>query len=151
MRTIFSALVIGMFQAAVVQAQGSDTLSLRIPPMERVVDSAKAARPASHRTVEKGPDQPVQVLYCPTPRYPTELAGFGFAGQVSLEFVVDTLGLAEMDDLFVAEASHIGFVQPARRAIAKCRYRPAHKAGRPVRQVVQQRVVWHQQNPDSLP
>jgi hypothetical protein len=144
------AILIGVLRVSLALAQGPDTLSLRIPPMELVTDSTRVPRPASHGTVERGADEPVQVLYCPTPQYPMALAAYGFAGHVTLEFVVDTFGLAETDDLFVAEASHIGFVQSARRAIGKCRYRPAKKAGRPVRQVVQQRVVWRHLNPDSI-
>jgi Gram-negative bacterial TonB protein C-terminal len=149
-RAFNGAILIGMLQTSWAQAQGPDTLSLHIPPMALVTDSARASRPASHRTVEKGADEPVQVLYCPNPSYPIALGVYGFGGHVSMEFVVDTSGLAEMGDLFVAEATHIGFVPAARRAIGKCRYRPAQKAGRPVRYLVQQRVVFRQQNPDSI-
>lgn len=147
MRTIACAIAVSMLPVASIQAQAPDTLSLRIPPIERVIDSVRAARPASHRTVEKDPDEPVQVLYCPNPRYPATLAFFG--GHVNMEFVVDTLGLAELEDLFIAEATHVGFIPSARRAIGKCRYRPAQKAGRPVRHLVQQRVVFHRQILDS--
>jgi hypothetical protein len=149
MHRLGCAILIAVLRVSLTQAQGFDTLTLRNPPMELITDSARPPRPASHHTVQKDADEPVHVLYCPAPSYPSALADFGFAGHVELEFVVDTLGLAEMDDLFVAEASHIGFVQSARRAISKCRYRPAKKAGRPVRQLVQQRVVWRQVSPDS--
>jgi outer membrane biosynthesis protein TonB len=91
----------------------------------------------------EGIDQPAGVIYCPEPRYPGVLAEFGFDGDVDLQFVIDTSGRAELDDLVVTAASHPGFVEPARRAIAKCRYRPARKGGRAVRFLVRQRVRYH--------
>lgn len=139
---VVCAIVIGMLQAALAQAQDPDTLSLRITPMELVTDSATEAMPASHRSAMENVDQPVRVIYCPEPRYPTALADYGFGGHVNLQFVIDTLGFAELQDLVVSEASNMGFVGGARRAIAKCRYRPAEKAGRPVRFLVQQRIVF---------
>jgi TonB family protein len=83
------------------------------------------------------------------PSYPGALAAFGFSGHVTLRFVVDTLGFPEMEDLVVWEASNQGFVQAARRAVAKCRYIPAEQAGRPVRFLVQQRVVFRLSDSDS--
>ena len=98
--------------------------------------------PASHRSTVKDADRPVQVTYCPVPNYPRGLAEYGFDGHVILRFVVDTLGLPEVEHLVVSEASNPGFVPAARRAVTKCRYRPAEKAGQPVRILVQQRVVF---------
>lgn len=134
------ALAFALLSASVGQAQSSDTLSLRLPSMELIVDSATAAIPASHRSVERKVDRPVRVIYCPEPRYPVALAAYGFSGEVILNFVVDTLGLAELKDLVVVEASNIGFVEASRRTIAKCRYGPATKSGRPVRFLVQQQI-----------
>jgi outer membrane biosynthesis protein TonB len=148
MRRFIGAVFVGLLQAPLVQAQGPDTLSLRITPMQLVTDSANDTMPASHRSAEDNVDQPVRVIYCPEPSYPTALADYGFGGHVNLQFVIDTLGFAELEDLVVSEASHIGFVGAARRAIAKCRYRPAQKAGRRVRFLVQQRVVFRVQNPE---
>ena len=85
----------------------------------------------------------VRVISCPHPAYPAALAEYGYDGYVIARFVVDTLGLAELDDLVVSEASHPGFVEPVRRAISKCRYQPAWKAGRPVRLYVEQRGIYH--------
>jgi hypothetical protein len=59
---------------------------------------------------------------------------------VDFIFVVDTSGRAELEDLIVVEASNAGFIAPARRAIAKCRYDPARQQGRPVRIRVQQGI-----------
>jgi TonB family protein len=94
------------------------------------------------------------VQYCPEPIYPSALAEYGFSGRVVLRFVVDTLGRPELQDLVVSQVSHEGFVEAARRAVAKCRYRPAERAGRPVRRVVTQGVSFRQgseEDDDSLP
>jgi hypothetical protein len=58
------------------------------------------------------------------PVYPSALAEYGFTGRVDFRFVVDTLGRPELQDMGVLEATNEGFVEPARRAFAKCRYRP---------------------------
>jgi outer membrane biosynthesis protein TonB len=148
-RRLASAILLIVLQPSVTQAQDSDVLSLYIPPLALVSDSITETMPASHRSVSKDADQPVRVLYCPEPRYPRGLGDYGFGGQVDLRFVVDTLGLAELEDLVVSEVSHVGFVDAARRAISKCRYKPASKAGRAVRVLVQQRVVFRIRSSES--
>jgi TonB family protein len=122
--------------------QATDTLSLRSPSLSLVVDSASSAMPASHRTVAKKVDRPVRVRYCPEPVYPTALAHYGFGGRVVLRFVVDTLGRAEVGDIVVSETSNPGFVESARRIVAKCRYEPAKLQGRPVRFLVVQPITF---------
>lgn len=150
MRMVNCALVVGMLQASECLAQGPDTLSLRMTPMAMVTDSATEAMPASHRSAETNVDQPVSVVYCPRPSHPRALWDYGFGGHVEMVFVVDTLGLAEVHDLVISEASHIGFVPAARRAVAKCRFQPARKAGRPVRRLVKQRAVFRVQTPEPV-
>ena len=144
-------LVALLFPASTGQAQTPDTLPFRSSGFERVSDLAGGGMPASHRSAPEDVDRPVQVIYCPEPRYPRELAQFGFDGEVDLQFVVDSSGRAELDDLVVLRASHPGFVLPARRATAKCRYRPAQKAGRPVRFLVRQLIRYHLRNPELGP
>jgi TonB family protein len=130
-------------------AQSTDTLRLRMTLPSIVADSETDAMPASHRSAIPEVDRPVEVKYCPEPTYPSALAEYGFSGRVVLRFVVDTLGRPELKDLVVAEVSNEGFVESARRAVAKCRYRPAELSGRPVRQVVEQGVAFRQLDPDS--
>ncbi|HEX2250939.1 MAG TPA: TonB family protein, partial [Gemmatimonadales bacterium] len=120
-----------------------------VPPLGLVSDSVTETMPSSHLTVEKEPDQPVRVLYCPEPLYPAALGDYGFTGQVDFRFVVDTSGIAELDDMVVSEAGHRGFLNAARRAISKCRYQPATKNGQPVRVLVRQRVVFRTRGSDS--
>jgi outer membrane biosynthesis protein TonB len=141
------AVLLGLLYASAAQGQQNDALSLRIPPLTPISDSATEAMPPSHRSAVGDVDRPVRIIYCPQPGYPRALADYGFEGYVELRYVVDTTGLAELQDLVVVEASHIGFVDSARRAIAKCRYRPAMRNGRTVRFLCQQRVVFRQDRP----
>lgn len=127
----------------VAGAQGADSLPLRASSTAHIPNPSGDSMPASHRSASDSVDQPAAVLYCPSPRYPTELVAFGFDGEVDVQFVIDTAGRAELDDLLVIEASHPGLIGPVRRAMAKCRYRPAKKDGRPVRFLVRQQVRYH--------
>jgi TonB family protein len=127
-------------------AQSSDTLSLQPIPAIRIATIAEDSMPASHRSAQDDVDRPVEITYCPAPKYPIALAEYGFAGFVQLQYVVDTLGRPEVGDMRVLEASNQGFVPSALRAVAKCRFIPAQKAGRPARQLVKQRVVFRQQS-----
>jgi TonB family protein len=77
------------------------------------------------------------------------MATQGVSGTVVLHFVVDTQGLAELKSLVVAKASHNGFIRSARRAVASCSYLPAERDGRPVRQRVQQHVVFGEPGRDA--
>jgi TonB family protein len=140
--TLIWGLALGGFPVSTAQGQASDSLVLQVGPLSVVKDSAREAMPPSHRSALGEVDRPVAVNFCPSPNYPSSLAAQGIGGTVSLRFVVDTLGIPEAEDVVVVEASHHEFIRSAERAVAKCRFRPAQRAGRPVRRVVQQRVVF---------
>jgi TonB family protein len=112
-------------------AQETHSLTLIEPPAAHV-DSARSGMPASHRSAAEHIDRPVECRYCPPAIYPTALYEHGLQGRVVFRFVVDTLGLVESEDMVVVEASNAGFIRAARRAVSKCRYRPAERLGRPV-------------------
>jgi TonB family protein len=129
-----------------VAAQGSDTLALQRIPATHLLSVSEDSMPASHRSARDDVDRPVTITYCPSPSYPIALAEYGFSGFVELQYVVDTLGRAEVEDMRVLDTSNQGFVPSALRAVAKCRFIPAERAARPVRQLVTQRVVFRQQS-----
>lgn len=129
-----------------VAAQGSDTLALQPISASHLLPVSEDSMPASHRSARGDVDRPVTITYCPSPSYPIALAEYGFAGSVELQYVVDTLGRPEVEDMRVLATSNRGFVQSALRAVAKCRFIPAESAGRPVRQLVTQRVVFKQRS-----
>jgi protein TonB len=71
------------------------------------------------------------------PRYPAALREAGVQGRVVVQFVVDTLGRAELDELQVVESAHPQFVEAIRTALGRYRFSPGEAGGRKVRTRVQ--------------
>jgi protein TonB len=71
------------------------------------------------------------------PRYPAPLRDAGVQGRVVVQFVVDTLGHAELGELQVVESAHPLFVEPVRAALARYRFSVGEVGGRKVRTRVQ--------------
>ena len=71
------------------------------------------------------------------PRYPAALREAGIEGRVVVQFVVDTLGRAELDELQVVQGSHPQFVESVRAALARYRFTVGEAGGRKVRTRVQ--------------
>jgi protein TonB len=71
------------------------------------------------------------------PRYPSQLRAAGIEGRVVLQFVVDTVGRAETDDVAVMEATHPQFADAAREALPRFHFVPGEAGGRKVRTRVQ--------------
>lgn len=89
-------------------------------------------------------DEPVKVLVPARPVYPPALAAAGVPGEVRVEFVVDTAGTCEPASVRVVSSTRPAFEAPALTAVCEARYRPGRVRGAPVRQLVQQRVVFRQ-------
>jgi TonB family C-terminal domain len=71
------------------------------------------------------------------PSYPASLREAGVQGRVVVQFVVDTLGRAELADLQVIETPHPLFVDAVRSALARYRFSVGEAGGRKVRTRVQ--------------
>jgi protein TonB len=71
------------------------------------------------------------------PRYPDRLREAGVEGRVVVQFVVDTLGKAELADLQTIGEPQPLFVDAVRAALARYRFTPGETAGRRVRTRVQ--------------
>ena len=71
------------------------------------------------------------------PRYPASLRAAGLQGRVVAQFVVDTLGRAELDELQVVETPHPLFTDAVRAALARYRFSVGEAQGRRVRTRVQ--------------
>jgi len=76
----------------------------------------------------------------PRPVFPTQLRSAGVSGTVTVRFIVDTAGVVESGSVQVLDATHPLFADAVRAWIPRTRYFAAQVAGRPVRQLVQQRV-----------
>jgi beta-lactamase regulating signal transducer with metallopeptidase domain len=73
----------------------------------------------------------------PRVRYPTVLRTANVEGEVLAQFVVDTLGLADMSTFKVLKSSHDLFTESVRAALPMMRFHPAEVGGRKVKQLVQ--------------
>jgi TonB family protein len=73
------------------------------------------------------------------PAYPPELVAKGVSGMVQAIYVVDTTGRVDTASIEVVTSDHPRFTQSVREALDHMRFRPALRAGQPVRQRVQQR------------
>lgn len=73
------------------------------------------------------------------PVYPPELSARGTEGKVEAAYVVDTAGRVDTTTIRVMQSDHPRFTESVRSALAETRFRPAKRAGKAVRQLVQQR------------
>ena len=71
------------------------------------------------------------------PAFPSIMRARGVGGRVSIQFVVDTLGRAEMHGLRVVEASDSLFAQSVRAVLSRYRFTPGEVRGQKVRTLVQ--------------
>lgn len=73
----------------------------------------------------------------PNPKYPSMLETSRTEGTVLAQFVVDTLGRADMGTFRVLESTNELFSSSVRAAIQQWRFYPAEAGGRKVKQIVQ--------------
>lgn len=81
----------------------------------------------------------------PSPAYPKRLSSASLDGDVLVRFVVDTTGRVEPTSVEIVHASHDLFGESVKQWLRLTRYSPAQAGGRPVRQLVQQRVGFNLQ------
>lgn len=73
----------------------------------------------------------------PSPTYPSTLESSRIEGTVLAQFVVDTLGRADMSTFRVLESTNDLFSASLRSALVKWRFYPAEAGGHRVKQIVQ--------------
>jgi hypothetical protein len=86
------------------------------------------------------PGEPPRLLASPRLDYPAWMRNRGIEGFVVLEFVIDTAGLVEQRTIEVIQATHEGFIEPAKRIVSKSIYRAGRVRGRPVRVLSQVQI-----------
>jgi TonB family protein len=130
MTTVRAALPVLLIVAApIAEAQRPDTTTVR---PDTVYDAS-------------GVDRQVRVdpARVTVPEYPAELHMLGRSGQVLAEFVVDTLGAAEMETFRADSSSDPLFTEAVRTAVAASRYVPAMLHGHLVRQRARQPFLFN--------
>jgi len=123
----------------------SDALTVGSTDVQRefVLDVHEEAQPYFEFQVEK----PVRSLPGQAgPHYPEGLRNAGVEGEVLAQFVVDTLGHADMSTFKVLKSTHPDFSYAVRIAVPRIKFAPAELAHRKVRQVVQMPFVFCLQN-----
>jgi len=83
------------------------------------------------------------------PVYPPELSARGTEGMVEATYVVDTSGRVDTTTIRVMQSDHPRFTESVRVALAESRFRPAKRAGKAVRQLVQQRFRFKLAQPST--
>src|SRR5262249_56649338 len=94
------------------------------------------------RSGAEGVEEPVAIIAQPKPRYPPVLQAAGISGSVDIQFVVDSVGRPEPASWHVMGSTNRAFEDPTREAIMAARFHPARLKGRPVRQLVAQRIAF---------
>lgn len=119
-------------------SRGRDTDPARMPALNRVdLDSLVTSMSVYtadqvDSAAERGPDHDADVAY------PPELLAEGTSGSVVAEFVVGLDGRIESRTITIVSSSHEAFSAAVTSALPSVVFTPAQKAGRTVRQVVQQ-------------
>ena len=72
------------------------------------------------------------------PIYPRELIAIGMEGSVQATYVVDTTGMVDTATVKVVRSDDPRFTESVRTALGQMRFRPAIRAGKTVRQLVEQ-------------
>jgi TonB family protein len=73
------------------------------------------------------------------PVYPSDLAALGTEGQVQTTYVVDATGRVDTTTIRVVQSDDPRFTESVLTALREMQFRPAKKAGKTVRQLVEQR------------
>ena len=73
------------------------------------------------------------------PIYPRDLAAIGTQGMVQAIYVVDTAGMVDTITIQVVQSDDPRFTESVREALGHMRFRPAKRAGKTVRQLVEQK------------
>ena len=81
-------------------------------------------------------DKPPRVLRSENPRFPEALRSRGQNGRIVVQFVVDTLGRAEMNEFKVVDATDALLGDAVRAVLPRFRFTPGEAAGRKVRTMV---------------
>jgi protein TonB len=81
-------------------------------------------------------EKPPQVLRSERPHFPEALRARGQGGRIVVQFVVDTLGRAEMSEFKVVDATDAQLADPVRAVLPRFRFTPGEAGGRKVRTMV---------------
>jgi Gram-negative bacterial TonB protein C-terminal len=85
------------------------------------------------------------------PVYPRDLVSLGVEGVVQATYIVDTTGMVDTTTFEVLASDDLRFTQSVRDALGLMRFRPAKRAGKTVRQLVEQKFRFRIVPPEFVP
>lgn len=108
-----------------------------IPTTSSLGEPVERGEPLGGVVEERYVDRSPRLMGKPVqPTFPSMLRERGHNGRVVVQFVVDTLGRAEMDAFQVVEASDRLFAESVRAVLGRYRFSPGDAGGRKVRTLV---------------
>ncbi len=128
--TVYGGTLIAVGALAFACSLQSDTPLAPRPSPQRVTDNQTFFEFQVEKAVSPQPGNAA-------PKYPDMLRTANVGGEVLVQFVVDTLGAADMSSFKVLKTSHDLFTASVRGALPTMHFFPAQVGGRKVKQLVQ--------------
>ncbi len=111
------------------------SVAIEVSDLERLQVAAQAVGAFTVIEVDSAAERdPLSVA----PAYPKEMLAQNIEGAATMQFVVDSTGLIDMETVRVIAATHREFTQAVREAMPRMRFRPALRGTLAVRQLVEQ-------------
>jgi len=105
-------------------------------PSGPAVGPANPAGPGTEAIEARYVEKPPRVLRSENPRFPDALRARGLGGRVVVQFVVDTLGRAEMSEFKIVDATDSLLGDAVRAVLPRFRFTAGEAAGHKVRTMV---------------
>ncbi len=86
-------------------------------------------------------DNPPQARFQPGPNYPFEMRRAGISGEVTVAFIVDSVG--NVVEAYAVKSTQREFESPAVQAVMKWKFKPGRKGGRAVNTKMQVPIVFN--------
>lgn len=111
------------------------SVAVQVSELERLQVAAQAVGAFTVVEVDSAAERdPLSVA----PAYPKDMLAQNIEGAATMQFVVDSTGLIDMETVRVIAATHREFTQAVREAMPRMRFRPALRGTTAVRQLVEQ-------------
>ena len=107
-----------------------------LPPSGVIGGPAGVGGPSGEVIEARYVEKPPRLLRSEQPRFPDALRARGQNGRVVVQFVVDTLGRAEMSEFKVVDETDAQLADAVRAVLPRFRFTPGEAAGHKVRTLV---------------
>lgn len=123
---------------------GSITVPLSRPgsfdPRAALIEIRDTVDPGLGVLTERDLTDPPRALHFGEPRYPEALRKAGFAGMVSVTYIVDAEGTVEPPSIRIVSSDHPAFSEAVLAVLGEAQFTPGRVRGRAVRVLVRQTI-----------